>query len=179
MGTTQYVAFLRAINVGGHLVKMADLKAIFGRLGCAEVETFIASGNVIFRAGAPVAAIADRIEAGLQRALGYPVATMVRSTEQVATVATYAPFRADVLATGTLYVGFMRERASTAAVKKALALQTDIDALHVKAQEVYWLARKNISESTITGAVVEKALQTPVTFRNINTVRRLAAKYPG
>jgi uncharacterized protein (DUF1697 family) len=177
MGTTQYVAFLRAINVGGRVVKMTELKAIFERLGLDDVTTFIASGNVIFSASAAAASIGAQIEAGLQRALGYPVATMLRSTSEVASVAEYEAFSAKTLASSSLYVGFMREKAATAAVKKALSLQTEIDELRVKGREVYWLARKNIAEASITGASIEKALQTPVTFRNINTVRRLAARY--
>ena len=44
----RYVAFLRAINVGGHVVKMERLRALFEDLGFAKVETLIASGNVIF-----------------------------------------------------------------------------------------------------------------------------------
>ena len=44
----RYVAFLRAINVGGHTVKMDQLRRLFERLGFSKVETFIASGNVIF-----------------------------------------------------------------------------------------------------------------------------------
>ena len=46
---TKYVAFLRAINVGGHtIIKMADLKQIFESLGLENVQTYIQSGNVIF-----------------------------------------------------------------------------------------------------------------------------------
>jgi uncharacterized protein (DUF1697 family) len=77
-----------------------------------------------------------------------------------------------------LYVGLMKHEASAAAIKAARSLQTDIDELHVHGREVYWLARKNIAEATITGAGIEKALQTLVTFRNINTLRRLSARYP-
>ena len=44
----QYVAFLRAINVGGHIVKVQDLRRIFESCAFAGVETFIASGNVVF-----------------------------------------------------------------------------------------------------------------------------------
>jgi len=44
----RYVAFLRAINVGGHVVTMAQLKRAFEAVPLASVETFIASGNVIF-----------------------------------------------------------------------------------------------------------------------------------
>ncbi len=44
----KYVALLRAINVGGHTVKMDHLRRLFEALGFTNVETFIASGNVIF-----------------------------------------------------------------------------------------------------------------------------------
>jgi len=44
----KFIAFLRAINVGGHVVKMDQLRRFFEALGFANVETFIASGNVIF-----------------------------------------------------------------------------------------------------------------------------------
>lgn len=53
---TKYIAFLRAINVGGHNVKMDELKKYFESLGFSNVETFIASGNVIFEASAKDAA---------------------------------------------------------------------------------------------------------------------------
>jgi uncharacterized protein (DUF1697 family) len=178
MGTTQYIAFLRAINVGGRVVKMTELIKIFERLRLGDVSTFIASGNVIFTSPLAAAVVAGQIEDGLRRALGYPVATMVRSTREVATVAAYEAFPPAEAAGVSLHVGFMREKAPAAAVRKALALQTAIDGLHVNGREVYWLARKNFADATISGALVEKALQTPVTFRNINTVRRLAAKYP-
>ena len=48
---TKYIAFLRAINVGGHTVKMEALRGLFEAMGFRNVETFIASGNIIFEAG--------------------------------------------------------------------------------------------------------------------------------
>ena len=53
--TTRYVAFLRGINVGGHRVSMADLRDVFTSLKFGNVDTFIASGNVIFDAPAALA----------------------------------------------------------------------------------------------------------------------------
>ena len=178
MGATQFVAFLRAINVGGRIVKMSELKRIFAGLGYADVETFIASGNVIFTSNGAAIALGTQIEAALQKTLGYPVMTMLRTTREVADVAEYQAFSPSQADGATIYVGFMRGRATPAAVKKVLAFQTAVDELHVHGAEVYWLARKNLSESTVSGAAIEKALGTAVTFRNINTVRRLAAKYP-
>ena len=70
----KYVAFLRAINVGGHTVKMDHLRNLFESMGFANVETFIASGNVIFDSKTKsTAALEMEIENQLQAALGYEV----------------------------------------------------------------------------------------------------------
>ena len=67
----RYIALLRAINVGGHTVKMEQLRGLFADIGFANVETFIASGNVIFDAlSADEAALATQIEHSLAQALG-------------------------------------------------------------------------------------------------------------
>jgi uncharacterized protein (DUF1697 family) len=176
MGATQYVAFLRAVNVGGRIVKMTELKKIFESAGLTNVSTFIASGNVIFSSAKPAARLEPHIESCLQKALGYTVATMIRTVTEVAAAGEYAAFPPRIVADASIYVGFMQSKPSLAAEKKTLSLETDIDELRVHGREIYWLARKNIAESTISMAKVEKALETPVTFRNINTVRRLAVK---
>ena len=90
---TRYIAFLRAINVGGRTVKMDELRTLFAAMGFAGVETFIASGNVIFAADhSDAAALQQRIEGELNQALGYAVATFLRTDAEVAAVARYAPF---------------------------------------------------------------------------------------
>ncbi len=68
----KYVAFLRAINVGGHTVKMDYLRGLFEAIGSRNVETFIASGNVIFDSKSKNApALERRIEKHLEETLGY------------------------------------------------------------------------------------------------------------
>ena len=64
MKKRRYVAFLRAIDVGGRVVKMTKLKQVFEDLKLAEVETFIASGNVIFTSSGDAARLQTRIERG-------------------------------------------------------------------------------------------------------------------
>ncbi|HLE57521.1 MAG TPA: DUF1697 domain-containing protein, partial [Rhodothermia bacterium] len=67
----RFIAFLRAINVGGHTVTMADLRTHFESLGFDRVETFIASGNVIFDApSSDTKSLAVRIENRLRENLG-------------------------------------------------------------------------------------------------------------
>src|SRR5688572_10594132 len=105
----KYVAFLRAINVGGHTVKMDALRRLFEALGFVNVETFIASGNVIFDSPSKdTKALEKKIESYLRETLGYEVATFIRTIAEVAAIADYKPFiDAELKAEGnTLYVGF-------------------------------------------------------------------------
>jgi uncharacterized protein (DUF1697 family) len=176
----RYIAFLRAINVGGHTVKMDALRALFEGLGFANVATFIASGNVIFDAPEPdAAALEAQIEAHLQAALGYPVVTFLRTAPDLAALAAYQPYPPADLADGTLYVAFLQRPPTAAAQDKLLARRTPVDDFHIHAREVYWLCRTRLSESAFSGGLLEKTLGQPATVRNSTTVQKLAAKYGG
>ncbi len=176
----KYVAFLRAINVGGHVVKMEALRTLFETLDLANVETFIASGNVIFDTKAKnERALQLKIEAHLQQTLGYEVATFLRTTAEVAAIAQYQPFTAaEMQAASALNVALLAEPLIDAAVQKLQTLKTELDDFHVQGREVYWLCRAKQNESKFTNAVFERALKTKATFRGLNTIARLAAKYP-
>lgn len=175
-----YFAFLRAINVGGHTVTMDRLKGIFQALGFSDVSTFIASGNVVFQTdGTDASVLERRIEGHLRETLGYTVATFLRTTDELARVATLEPFERS--ATGereTLYIGFLAAPPEAAARDRLLALNSDDDLLHVDGREIYWLRRGSFMDSPLGGAAFEKALgKQATTLRNVSTVRRLAAKY--
>jgi len=175
----RHIAFLRAINVGGHTVRMDLLCRLFEELGLKDVETFIASGNVIFRSPAKSASLEVRVERHLHQALGYEVATFIRNEAEIAAVAAYRPFKhlpADF--TGALVVGFLREPLDAATRRAVLALKTEIDDLHVNGRELYWHTTGGQSDSTLSNALFERTLKGKATFRNINTVTRLAARYP-
>ena len=177
----KYVAFLRAINVGGHTVKMDYLRSLFAALGFTNVETFIASGNVIFDSPSKsTKALEKKIEASLHQTLGYAVAAFIRSTSELADVASYEPFSdAELNAPGhALYIGFMAASPSDAAKQKLLALGLKLNDFHLHGREVYWLLRTKFSDSEFSGARLEKTLGLPVTLRNSTTVKKLAAKYP-
>lgn len=173
------IAFLRAVNVGGHTVTMAALRREFEAVGARDVETFIASGNVIFTSrSTDRAALEKRIEARLRASLGYNVATFIRTDAEVAAVAGYKAFTASqVRDAGALCVGFLAEPLGAAAKRALMALTTDIDDFHTHGREVYWLCRKKQSDSSFSNARFEKAVQARATFRGIKTVVRLAAKY--
>ena len=175
----QLIAFLRAINVGGHNVTMAELRRPFEDLALKEVETFIASGNVIFASSSrDIRALQRKIENALLRSLGYEVKAFLRTVPEVAAVAVYKPFdEAQVSSAAALNVAFMGDPLSAEAAKSVMVLKNDIDDFHVHGREVYWLCRTKQSDSKFSNARFEKMLNTRATWRNINTVVRLAAKY--
>ena len=176
----RYIAFLRAINVGGrHAVKMDFLRRLFESLGFSNVETFIASGNVVFEAPSKNAQALEReIENGLREALGYEVATFIRTAAELAAVASYKPFsQSELDGAATLNIAFLADGLDDKSSQKLTALRTDIDDFHVHGREIYWLCRKSQSGSKISNAVLEKAVGQKSTLRGANTVKKMAAKY--
>lgn len=174
---TRYIAFLRAINVGGHTVTMADLRRHFEALGYANVETFIASGNVLFDSSKKPVGLEREIEAGLASALGYEVATFIRTPAEVAAIAAYQPFGEGAVEKGhTLYVTLLKAEPDAEARKRVLALQNDADAFHFHDREFYWLRRGGHDSTKFSGAQLERLIKAPATARNINTFVRLVTK---
>lgn len=175
---TRTFAFLRAVNVGGRTVKMDKLRALFISMGFTGVETFIASGNVIFAADNPdTAALQAQIEGELHQALGYAVATFLRTDAEVAAIARYEPFPAPALAaSGALNVAFLADPLSTAEEQLLMTLKTAIDDFHVDGREVYWLCQTKQSESSFSNTVFERTLRKKTTLRGISTIRKLAAR---
>ena len=90
---TSYLALLRGINVGGkNLIKMADLRASFEELGFADVATFIASGNVLFRAPRQKRDdLAARLESELTRRFGIELKVVLLTDAQLRAVVEDAP----------------------------------------------------------------------------------------
>jgi uncharacterized protein (DUF1697 family) len=173
----RYVAFLRAINVGGRTVKMDHLRELFSALKLRNVETFIASGNVLFDAPASdVGALEAKIEKHLEKALGYDVPTFLRTPEELRALAEHDAFPDSTGKEHARYVGFLKAKPPAAALASLAALGDPQHLFQVIDREVHWLARVSMADSKISNISFDKALKMPVTFRNITTIRKLAAK---
>jgi len=172
------VAFLRAINVGGHTVAMEALRREFAALGLDDVETFIASGNVIFSATAgALPSLERKIEARLLASFGYDVKTFLRTADEVGAIARHRAFpEARLRDAGAFCVGFVAEPLRPAARRSLAALRSDVDDFHVHGREVYWLCKLRQSESKFSNVRLEKALGISSTFRGVPTIVKLAAK---
>jgi uncharacterized protein (DUF1697 family) len=173
------VAFLRGINVGGHRVQMARLRDEFEGLGFTGVETFIASGNVIFQsARQSLPALETRIEQRLAAALGYAVPTLVRTPSEVQAVVERLPFTSDEAAAAhAIHVLFLRVALDADGEARVRALETPMDAFRPSGRELYWLCRGRLNESLVPAPAFARALgRQPATMRNVTMLKRLAAK---
>jgi uncharacterized protein (DUF1697 family) len=178
---SEYAAFLRGMNVGGHRITNDDLREHFEELGLDEVRTFRASGNVIF--AAPVEEqqeekLRKRIEAGLATALGYEVPVFLRSTGEMQTIAAHRPFAQSLIDTskGKPQVVLLSSAPAARARKEVLALGSDEDRLAFGERELHWLPSGGILDSVLDFKAIGKLLGSTTT-RTKGTVDQLATKY--
>lgn len=172
---TRCIAFLRAVNVGGRSIKMAALAAAFEAVGLTNVQTFIASGNVIFETRArDLAALERMIEAHLLATFGFEVDTFIRTEAELAAIVAHTAFdAAEVASANTHVVGFL------ASLPEAALLARFQDPAHrfaLHGRELHWLSTQKQNDTTFSNAAFERALKARSTFRNITTLRKLAEK---
>ena len=171
----KYVAFLRAINVGGHaIIKMTDLKKMFESAGLQNVQTYIQSGNVIFESEEDEEALTKRIERQLEKAAEYKIHVFVRTMRAVQSIAEKAPFtpQADEIA----YVTFLGKKPDRKSQQALLSFKSEADDFAFKGRELFNL-RRDREKSIFSGNLVEKILKMPSTTRNLNTISKIVAKY--
>lgn len=178
---SQYIAFLRGINVGGHRVKMDRLRELFEDLGLRGVSTFIASGNVIFSTDSDdVDDMRDSIERHLAHELGYEVATFLRTPAQLATIAADNPPEDQDGATtaSSCYVVFLHDAAPKSLRSELAGLESEMDEFRFSGTEVHWRIQGKLSDSPLFGGRgLDRAFRDlPTTMRNMNTIRRILAK---
>jgi uncharacterized protein (DUF1697 family) len=174
----RFCALLGGINVGGHRVKMDQLRALFESMGLFTVETLLASGNVIFETeGNDSEQIERQIEQHLRKSLGYPVPTFLRSAGDLVEIAAYQPFPSIQYSPEerTLIVLFLKCSLTEEQKEVMDIFQTETDLFHANRSELYWLTGKRMSDSPVDWKLFNKTIAMPAgTMRNANTIRKLA-----
>ena len=175
----RFVAFLRAINVGGgRTVKMQSLRQVLESLGFSGVTTFIASGNVLFETTTKNTKTLERkIERALKEALGYEVRTFVRREAELTKIADYQPFsQSKSDETWQSNIIFLADNLNEKLKQNVDALRTKTDTFEVHGQEIYWQRRRKQNKAFST-VPLEKILGPAFTVRGANTIKRIVSKY--
>jgi uncharacterized protein (DUF1697 family) len=172
----RFVAFLRAVNVGGRRVAMPAVRKVLEELGFDEVDSYANSGNLLFGATGNPSDHETAIRSALEDAFGFELTTFVRTARQVKALATDKPF--GVIAPGHTHFALLPLHPLTAAEKKAVeALSNDRDEVVVRGRDLHWLIRSRSPETTLGPRVWKQALpNNPTTARNTTMLRRLVEK---
>jgi uncharacterized protein (DUF1697 family) len=171
-----YIAFLRGINVSGQkLIKMVELKAIFEKSGYKNVRTFIQSGNVVFESPKTKnESLAKKIEAMLEKKLGYDVSVVVRTPDEVKSIIWAYPFsKIKNHDNFRLHVAFLSAVPDKAAIKELEELSSKDEMFKVAANNVYVIYSKGFPDTLTGKGILEKKLKVRATVRNWNTVNKI------
>jgi uncharacterized protein (DUF1697 family) len=175
-----YVALLRGINLGGRRIPMPELAALFAKAGCTDARTYIASGNVIFRADAALAKkIPALIGAEIKRRYGFDSPILVRSTKQMSTIAAGNPFLRRKCDPKWLHVVFLSGTPVPAAVAALDPQRSPGDEFVVKGGEIYLHLPNGAARSKLTNQYFDSTLKTVSSGRNWNTVTTLLEMMQG
>jgi len=162
-----YIAFLRAVNVGGSgKLPMAELRKMCEAEGFGSVETYIASGNVVFTDPRPAAKVKAGLEKRLHAYAGKPVPVILRTAQQLAAVLEANPFPL-APANSTLAI-LLDEPPAVDALQMVRGQQREQLGLGVR--EIYVAYRDGIGRSKLRIPAAESG-----TGRNMNTIAGLVA----
>jgi uncharacterized protein (DUF1697 family) len=170
------ISMLRGVNVGGHnMIKMDALRALHESIGLLDAQTYIQSGNVVFRtSGRDLASLSKKIGNAIEAKFGFRPGVILRTPSELREVIARNPFAARPgIDPRKLLVTFLLDDPGPEARKKALSIKTDPEELRIVSREVYVHYPDGMGRSKLPAALIEKTLRTPGTGRNWNTVMKL------
>jgi uncharacterized protein (DUF1697 family) len=173
-----YIAMLRGINIGPHKrIKMDRLRESFEALGFAAVETYIQSGNVVFKTGkASPASLGKKIEAKLLDDFGFSVSVILRTAQEMETIIRGNPLLQEKgIDSAKLHVAFLSETPLRAALAKLQVLTLAPDRARSVGTELYLYFPNGVSGSSLWKHPLDRVLAVTTTMRNWNTVNQLSA----
>ena len=167
-----YIALFRGINLAGrHMLPMKDLKLLIEKTGCLDVQTYIQSGNVVFRSAADPAKLSAQLTAAVSRRYGFAPRVVVRTLAQLEKAAAGNPFPEACEHPTTLHLFFLAETAKNADLESLNAIRTS-ERFALKGTTFYLHTPAGFGNSKL-GQRVERALGVEATARNWRTVSSL------
>lgn len=170
------ISMLRGVNVGAHnRIKMDALRALYESLGLRDSQTYVQSGNVVFRTEKrDLVALAKRIEDAIERGFGFRPAVILRTSAELRAVIARNPFaKRRGIEPSKLLVNFLVRDPGAEVRDKVLKLKTEPEELRMDGRELYSYFPNGMARPKMSRAVLEKTLKIPGTGRNWNSVTKL------
>ena len=167
----QRVVFIRAVNVGGAKLPMAELRRIAGELGATEVSSYIASGNLLCTPPGSAAAFDRALEKAIEKKYGYRREVISRTPGQLQAALDAHPF--DAVQDRFSYVYFLTGKPTAAAVTAFDAADHPDAEVTVIGADLHIRYHDGAGRSALDARAIARALGVQGTGRNLNTVRKL------
>jgi len=168
---TTRILLVRAVNVGGATLPMAEFRELLGDLGATKVRTYIASGNAVCEIDQDAAAFDRAAEAAIRERYGYFREVMSRKPGEVRTTLAAHPFT--VIDPKYSYVSFLTDAPTAAAVEAAGAVKTGDDLWEVIGRELHIRYANGAGQAELNQAALTRKLGVAATARNLSTVQAL------
>ena len=168
---TRYIALLRGINVGGrNKVPMAALRETCESIGCADVATYIQSGNVVLTSPLDAKKLRAALESAIAEQIGVSPVVVIRTHQQLADVIAGNPFpKAD---TDHLHVAFLGDKPDAGQVAGLAELDHPPEEVAVRGSDAYFHLPNGLGRAKLP-ELFGRRVKTPATVRNWRTVNKL------
>jgi len=171
-----YIALLRGINVSGkNLIKMAELKVLFTKIGLNNVITYIQSGNIIFQSElSDKKVVGNNIKKVIQEKYNYNIPVLIITKKSLENVFSSNPFLVDKnIALSSLYVTFLHEKPNIEGIPLLKNYTTKQEEFIVDNKIVYLHYPNGSGRSKLSNNLIESKLKTTATSRNWRTITKL------
>lgn len=170
----RHVALLRAVNVGGRTLPMADLRALCAEIGWTDVATYIQSGNVVFSALGSAPAHEQALEQAIVKRFSMEVPVMVRSAAQWRSLAETTPFREVAEEAPARLMLLLSKKPPAAGSDKAIQAKAAAGEQVRRAGDSLWIHYpEGAGTSKLTPSLIDRAIGSPATARNYRTVLKI------
>ncbi len=167
-----YIAILRGINVSGQkIVNMAELRQLLSNLGFQDLDTYIQSGNIVFKADQNSDKIQGTIRENILSRFGFEVPTLVLPTVEWAMVIQENPYKDKDL--GKLHVTFLASQPDKQLIESLRPSPNPNESYLVKGKVIYLHCPDGYGRTKINNMFFERKLKTTATTRNWKTCLKL------
>jgi uncharacterized protein (DUF1697 family) len=170
------ISLLRGVNVGGHnKIQMESLRALYESLKLRDPQTYVQSGNVVFRTQErDLTMLARRIENKIEQSFGFRPAVILRTPSELRDVIARNPFAARRgIDPSRLLVTFLAGDPGAEAREQLRKINAEPEELHIAGRELYIYFPNGMARPKLSWVAIEKKLKTSGTGRNWNSVTKL------
>ena len=171
-----FISMLRGINVGGHnIIKMDALRELYASLKFENPQTYVQSGNVIFKSGeSNLDKVAKRLQDAIEKKFKCRPEIILRTADELRRVIKKNPFaKRPNLDPAKLLVSFLASDPGNQARENLRRRKFSPEEVHVAARELYIYFPNGMGKSKLPWSSLDKILHTPATGRNWNSVNKM------